>query len=216
MSGDRSVWIGQALPTKLAAIAVAVVIGWGAAVSPTLCRAQTTVAGRTVESCKAELKDSNRVVRCAAARTLGAFGEAAGPALTEALTHDDPAVRYLAASHLGRIGGKPLDNAKKNLRKLFQDDSSAAVRLSAAYALCAAGDSDDPLRLLITRLESPERAMCCSAAEMLGQLGATAAPALSALEKARDENLPGGKGDYHLGGAATEAMRKIRAALAKS
>jgi hypothetical protein len=70
--------------------------------------------------------------------------------------------------------------------------------------------------LLITRLESPERAMCCSAAEMLGQLGATAAPALSALEKARDENLPGGKGDYHLGGAATEAMRKIRAALAKS
>lgn len=171
------------------------------------------IAGRTVDEYEQDLQDEDRVVRCSAARTLGAFGEAAGLALTKALEHEDAAIRYLAAAHLGRIGGKPLSDAKKPLGELFEKDKSPAVRLAAAYALAAAGEADQPLRLMIERLASPERAMACSAAELLGQLGATASPALSALEKARDENLPGGSGDYHLGGAATEAMRKIRAAL---
>ena len=62
---------------------------------------QTTIAGRTVDDYATRLDDANRVVRLAAIHSLGAFGTSAAEPLTKSLDHDDPAVRYVGARHLG-------------------------------------------------------------------------------------------------------------------
>ncbi|MGV3486469.1 MAG: HEAT repeat domain-containing protein [Planctomycetaceae bacterium] len=170
------------------------------------------IAGRELPHYQAQLDSDNRVVRLAAAKTLGAFGEAAGPALLTALKHEDPAVRYTAAVHLGRIGGKHLKKANEALLKMRHDASSLAAQQAAAFALCRAGSLDGHLSLLIERLSYPERGMACSAAELLGMIGPPASPALETLEKVKQDNPATGKGDYHLGGAAGHAIDKIQSA----
>ena len=60
------------------------------------------VAGHTIDEYGAALADDDRVIRLRAIRSLGVFGAAADEPLRESLGHDDPAVRYIAAVHLGR------------------------------------------------------------------------------------------------------------------
>lgn len=170
-----------------------------------------TIAGRTVDDYAAELNSEHRVVRLRAVRSLAAFGTAAGAALGGALTHDDAAVRYLAAENLGGIGGKPLQNATSQLKKLANDETSLAVRLAACYALCRGGLIDEHLPLLMETLRYPERGMVCSAAELIGNIGPSAAAAIDTLEEVHQKNRPGVTGgDYHIGGATMNALRKIR------
>jgi HEAT repeat protein len=170
-----------------------------------------TIAGQTIDDYAAKLKDENRIVRLRAVRSLGAFGVAAGDALRESLDHSDAAVRYLAAENLGRIGGKPLEQAKARLTELAEDETSLAVRLAASYALCRAGLVDQHLPLLIETLRYPERGTACSAAELIGNIGPSAAAAIKTLEVVHEKNRPGTKGgDYHVGGATMNALRKLR------
>ena len=170
-----------------------------------------TIAGRSVEDYAVELNDENRVVRLRAARSLGAFGFTAGDTLRAALAHEDAAVRYIAAEHLGRIGGKPLEQAKSQLTKLAKDESSLAVQLAASFALCRAGLVDQHLPLLIETLRYPERGTACTAAELIGNIGPTAAAATRTLQEVHAKNRPGVKGgDYHIGGATSNALRKLR------
>lgn len=168
------------------------------------------VAGRAVDGWAEDLKSDNRVVRLRAAKSLGAFGEAAAKPLSTALESEDAGVRYIAAVHLGRIAGQPLSDAAERLEELREDDSQPAVQLAAAFALFRGGAGEDELKLLADRLSYPERGMACSAAELLGMIGPAAKPVVPALEKAYAENKPGGKGDYHIGGAAQNALRHIR------
>jgi hypothetical protein len=123
-------------------------------------------------------------------------------------------MRYLAATSLGRIGGAGLDAASDNLTVLADDDPSPAVRLAASFALCRAGQSDQRLGMLIDSLQHPDRGMACSAAELIGQIGAPAAAAIPSLRQAYQANTPGSnRGDYHVGGAAQNALRMIEHAL---
>jgi HEAT repeat protein len=169
------------------------------------------IAGQTIDDYAAKLDDANRVVRLRAVRSLGAFGAAAGDALRESLGHDDAAVRYIAAENLGRIGGKPLEQAKAPLTELAKDETSLAVRLAASFALCRAGLVDQHLPLLIETLRYPERGTVCSAAELIGNIGPSAAAAIKPLEVVHEKNRPGVKGgDYHIGGATMNALRKLR------
>src|SRR5690606_7343110 len=126
--------------------------------------------------------DENRTVRCRGVRTLGGFEQHAVKPLAEALAHSDAAVRYLAAVQLGRIGGEGLQAATEELEKLVSDEQSKAVQMAAAFALCRAGKLDEHLDLLIERMKSGERAMACSAAALIGDLGPAAARAAAALE----------------------------------
>ena len=169
------------------------------------------VAGRTVDDYAAQINDDDRVVRLRAIKSLGAFGAAAGEVFSESLGHDDAAVRYIAAVHLGGIGGEPLENSKTRLSELAADETSLAVRLAASYALCRAGLLDQHLPLLIKTLDYPERGTACSAAELIASIGPSAAAAIQPLEAVYEKNRPGVKGgDYHIGGAAMNALRKIR------
>ena len=182
-----------------------------AADNPQTDTATVAIAGQTIDGYAAKLNDANRVVRLRAARSLGAFGAAAGDAVRESLAHDDAAVRYIAAENLGRIGGKPLEQAKARLTELANDETSLAVRLAASFALCRAGSIEQHLPLLIETLRYPERGTACSAAELIGNIGPAAAAAIEPLEEVHEKNRPGAKGgDYHVGGAAMNALRKLR------
>jgi hypothetical protein len=185
------------------------------------------IAGMTIADCRRDLGSENRVKRLRAIRTLGAFDDAAGESLRLALEHDDPAVRFLAATNLGRIGGESLAGSVLVLKQLVpeshrpQDETTPAdrdadlqplaVRLAAAYALCESGLGDQYLSILTDAVSFPDRGTACSAADLIGRLGPDAAAATETLEAVFAENKPGVQGgDYHVGGAAMNALRKIR------
>ena len=179
--------------------------------TPLAAKEVTLVAGHTVDDYVEQLQSEDRVVRLRAARSLGPFGAAAGKALRQALDHDDAAVRFIAAEQLGRIGGDSLEAAVGRLCELADDESSHAVRLAASFALCRHGLYDMHLPLLIESLDYPERGTACTAAYLLGEIGPDAKGAQGPLEQTFEKNRPGGsEGDYHLGGAALNALRKIR------
>ncbi|MFK8113313.1 MAG: HEAT repeat domain-containing protein [Rubripirellula sp.] len=170
-----------------------------------------SVAGKTLQQNLELLAGTERAVRLRAIRSIGLFGQPAGDALLTALDHQDAAVRYIAAEHLGRLGGEALEKAKARLRELADDESSLAVRTAASYALCRGGDLDKHLPLLIKTLDYPERGMVCSTAALLAKIGPPAKAAIGPLEKVHAQHRSGVKGgDYHIGGAAMNALREIR------
>ena len=169
------------------------------------------IAGKSIEQFTKMLGDEKRTVRLRAIKSLGAFGIPAGDALQQALEHEDRAVQYTAAVHLGRIGGSPLESASDALVKLAEQKESLAVRFAAAFALCRADKTEKYLPILTATLSYPDRGTVCSCAELIGMLGANGKAAIPALEEAYAKNKPGVKGgDYHIGGAANNALRKVR------
>ncbi|WP_253161404.1 HEAT repeat domain-containing protein [Stieleria tagensis] len=173
-----------------------------------------TVAGMTINDCQQALDSDQRSERLRAIRTLGAFNADAAAPLAAALGHSDAAVRYLAATSLGRIGGKSLKDAAETLQAMAtadDDKQPLSVRMAAAYALCADGQTKQYLPILIDAVSYPQRGTACSAADLIAQIGPPASAATAALEKAYAENKPGvAGGDYHVGGASLNALRKIR------
>ena len=179
---------------------------------PAVADEATLVAGRTLAEYTEQLQSEDRVVRLRAARSLAPFGEDAGDVLREALDHKDAAVRFVAAEQLGRLGGDALEASVGRLCELAEDESSHAVRIAASFALCRHGLFDMHLPLLVETLDYPERGMACTAAFLIGEIGPDAKGAEASLAQAAEKNQPGIKGgDYHLGGAAKNALRKIRA-----
>lgn len=171
-----------------------------------------SIAGQSLDECAMDLQSDNRVVRLRAIRTLGFFGQPAADNLLQALSHDDNAVRFLAAAHVGRLGGKALEQAQPQLEKLVNQDQPLPVQMSAAYALCEAGQTKQYLPTLIKGLQHSERGVACHAADLLARLGKDAEGARSALQEVYAKNKPGVKGgDYHKGGAANNALRRLDA-----
>jgi len=187
---------------------------------------QQRIAGMTLADCVKRLDSEVRPQRLRAIRTLGLFDQTAAEALAKALSHPDAAVRFLAATELGRIGGKALESNAAALAKRVGDpgdkrderpadldsgDPSQAVRVAAAYALCEAGKTEVYLAVVLDALDHPDRGMCCYAADLIGRLGEDARAALPKLQQVHAANKPGVRGgDYHRGGAAMNAIRKIR------
>tara|TARA_R110002049_G_scaffold4601_4_gene31954 strand:- start:231044 stop:231676 length:633 start_codon:yes stop_codon:yes gene_type:complete len=168
------------------------------------------LAGKTVDQYASDINDENRTVRLRAAKSLSAMGQSAGKTLRRALGHDDPAVRYIAATGLGRIGGDALAAAQSSLEKLADDEQSHAARMAACFALCKLGKTSDHLDVLIKTLTHRERGVVCAAAELLGEIGPPANQAIDELQSVHAKNKAGVKGgDYHIGGAAMNALRKI-------
>jgi len=161
------------------------------------------VAGRTLGEWTAELsKSQNEIARLRAVKTLGAFGEQAAAALTLALSDRSAAVRYWAASELGDQG-VARKTAIPALRKMMQEQF-IGLRISAAYALCRFGNVKQGLPVLIEALKYPERGVANSAADFLARIGPPAVDAVDALTQAAKHQ------DYHVRGAAKEALRRIR------
>ena len=185
---------------------------FGAPVEPQ-AKPVTQVAGRTLEAWTADLDSPNEFVRLRAVKSLLPFGKRAVPSLVKALGDQHAGVQYWAASHLGNLRTASKD-AVAILHK-FEAGKNDALAMAAAYALCQVEKPDGHIKLLISRLEYPERGMACSAAEFLGRLGAKGKPAVAALEAAyyRNNRKPGepgrAKADYHIRGASQNALRHI-------
>jgi HEAT repeat protein len=170
-----------------------------------------SVAGQSLEQTTALVNDEDRVIRLRAIRTLVVFGQPVGSTLLELLDHQDAAARYLAAQSLGDLGGEALANGKQRLVAMADADASGAVKMSVSYALCQAGEMEKYLPRLIESLDHVDRGTVCSAADLIGKLGPPAAAAVEALDKVYQQHHAGVKdGDYHRGGAAMNALRKIR------
>lgn len=180
------------------------------------------IAGKSAAQWAADLDQpspittEHRIIRLRAAHSLVAAGrysddDGAKKILVGLLEDDDAAIRYVAAVGLGDIGGSTLADANKILVAIVEKDTSRAAQMAAAYALCKSDKVDQYLPNLTQRLSYPERGMVCSAAELIGKIGPTAKEAKKDLMTVYEANKAGGKGDYHVGGAAKNALRKIGA-----
>lgn len=127
-----------------------------------------------------QLGSQSEIIRVASAFALGRFGEAAKsavPGLANRLSDPSVDVRVAAAQTLGSIGPDAA-GAVPQLEKAM-DDSAGIVTLSAFEALGAI--KGPAVSVLAKRLSDP--AFLPLAAAVLGQMGADASPATSALVK---------------------------------
>ncbi len=163
------------------------------------------VAGRTLGEWTGQLESRKRSRRLLAVLTLPSFGAAAVEPLARSLGHSDEAIRYWAASGLGDLAHKS-SRTKTVLATLenLAKHKSIGLRASAAYALCRLGKAGSGLPVLIKALEHPQRGVACSAADFLARIGPPAVAAVEALQAAMMHK------DYHVKGAAREALRRIR------
>ncbi len=162
------------------------------------------VAGRSLAEWSAELSAKSRTRRLRAALTLPSFGANAVKPLVKALEHDDPGVVYWAASGLGDLAHKSAYTRPVLLRlRALMKHKAVGVRLSAAYALSRLGETGSAVRVLAKGLEHPHRGVACAAADFLARIGPPAVNAIVELRVAAKHK------DYHVKGAANEALKRI-------
>ncbi|WP_165440625.1 HEAT repeat domain-containing protein [Rubripirellula amarantea] len=181
------------------------------------------VAGKTLSDLKEGINSEDRVVRTRSVKSIAAFAfrsddKAIGQALSDAMDHDDAAVRYIAMVSLGDITKAPYvpqvisDATQAKLKTAVKNDPSNSVKMAASYALCQAGEVDEYLSVLLEDLDHPLRGVSCSAAELIGKIGPAAQAAKVKLSEVAANNDAKKKiGDYHRGGAAATALLKISA-----
>ena len=182
---------------------LAVLLLFGAS---TKCHAQAkSVAGRSLLEWSSELSSKSRTRRLRAALTLPSFGAEAVVPLVGALEHADPGVVYWSASGLGDLAHKSARTKPVLARlKALLKHKSIGVRLAAGFALCRLGETRTGLAVLTGGLQHAQRGVACAAADFLARIGPPAAAAVSALQQAAKHS------DYHVKGAANEALKRIR------
>ena len=117
---------------------------------------------------------------------LASDGPSALPELKEAMSDDDAAVRYWAATGLGNLAqvGETLDAESLVIAKAGLDDSSPCVRVASARALCHAGQPELGLPLLEKEMESEHEWLRLQDIIVLDEIEEMARPALPVMKKA--------------------------------
>lgn len=113
-------------------------------------------------------------------------GMDAAPDLLRALSHEDSAIRYWAATGLGNIGPEAQSSSSEALSAALED-SSPNVRIAAARALCRMGQLKKGLPVLQGELESSHQWGRLAAAIALDELDEAARPAIDALKRALED-----------------------------
>ena len=131
--------------------------------------------------------------------------------LTARLDHQNPIVRYWAVIGLQVLGEKAVVSTEK-LTELL-DDPYLSVRIPAAEALCASGDCEQSLPVLLSIAEQPGAAGLM-ASRALENLAGTAFPAKAGIRKLQKNTceLADGKWygyDLYACWALTEALKKL-------
>ena len=132
--------------------------------------------------------------RVARAAVQASAGESALADLLTAMDDQDAAVRYWGAIGIGNVGASAL-SAEAQLRDLL-DDSSGAVRIAAARALCRLSIPGPALPVLSGELKNGRQWERLQAAIVLDEIGPQALPVLEEIRAAltlREELYSGGK-----------------------
>ena len=176
---------------------------------------ESRVAGRTFNQWAEQLKSSDVTAQRRAALTIGLFGKAVQSTLLGMLDHQDASVRYWAASSVGDLAPQ-LELSDRQVTQLqgMLADPNRGPRMAAAYALARCGHPQNALTLLRQVMESGKRGDACTAAELLGKVGARAevdySHQQSLLARMKSEQAKQSRGgDYHIRGAIKNAIRKI-------
>ena len=147
---------------------------------------------RTLGPLTAALGDSHAETRQHAARSLGAMGSLAAPAvpaLIDLLGNENSVCRSEAALALGRIGSAAIAACPALTQMLLED--SRSVRSSAAQALCRIGHVDDEiLSALCEATEDSDAGVRRHSVVALGQLGLGHEAALEAIRGALSDGTP--------------------------
>jgi HEAT repeat protein len=138
--------------------------------------------GKNLATWRDQLRSADAQERHTAAWALAQIGGPAVETLREALTHDDPVVRYWAVHGLGKRSIKP-DPGKDRLTWLRAAlaDTAPAVRIEAAAQLAQLGELDAALPVLIAAFDEPQDSAAMQAAAALAALGKKAEPARAKL-----------------------------------
>jgi HEAT repeat protein len=148
---------------------------------------------RAIPALTAALRDSDRFVRWASARTLGKIGapsaNSAVPALAVLLSDQDLDVCLAAATALDRIGPAAREAVPALTRRVRATD--AEMRVAAMRSLSAIGTESRPaIPAMIQALSDPETRVRREAALVLGRFGSQAADAEPALRHAMSDPEP--------------------------
>jgi HEAT repeat protein len=160
------------------------------------------------------LTDSDFRIRLQAADTLAEKGAAAVPALIQALTAGDRAVRSSAAEVLGRIGPEAAA-AVPALTQALQDED-AYVRRIAAYALAkVGGNAATAIPILADQLSDRDPNLRATAAYALGKIGQGATAAVPNLVARLGDGAPQVRRNaaYALGCFGPEAQLAVPALI---
>jgi HEAT repeat protein len=142
----------------------------------------------------AALRDRDKFVRWAAARTLGKFGPAAGEIvalqLAQLLTDGDLDVRLAAAAALERLGPAAQPATADLCRTVGSTD--AELRLAALRALGTIGDPDvqEAVAQVALALRDSDGRVRMLAAQVLGKFGPAARQTVAALGQALQDPSP--------------------------
>ena len=150
------------------------------------CRqAGPELLGRTLNEWNRQLDAHERLDRLAAVRAVGEIvrrdPEASGVegVLLRAARHDDSAARYWAVRSLGELDHLSLE-ATESLQSALQD-TTAEVRIWAAYALYKQRDTEAGLPVLLAELRGSNGAARLQATHALEALGEQSDQTVKAL-----------------------------------
>lgn len=109
-------------------------------------------------------------------------GPSALPKLLDAVSDEDSAIRYWAATGIGNIGKPAKADTEAAIRKLLKDESSA-VRTAASRALCRMGEPKDALPVLIKEMTSGAQWERLHAAIVLDEIDEQARPVAEQMKQ---------------------------------
>lgn len=107
---------------------------------------------------------------------------------TKALNHKNEAVRYWAAISLGNLPELKNHSNVINELQAMLNDSTPAVRIAAARALCKADQYSEPVNTLIIELNSEDEWVRLLAVQVLDEIGENARSAEKQLQHRIDED----------------------------
>jgi len=136
----------------------------------------------------AAVRDSNQQMpfdEYRQAASLSSQGASSVGELAEALQHSDPVVRYWGAVGLGALGEDGVGTLPSLITML--DDASPSVRIAAAAAACALGETTNALRTLGDALQHEDESVRVLAANLIDTLDENARPLLPQCRAALDD-----------------------------
>lgn len=124
------------------------------------------------------------MAKLSAAAAAASGGKASLPALLEAVSHTDSAIRYWGATGIGNLGPELVGDSKiEDIMLKMLNDESSTVRTAAARALCRINKPEKALSVLINELKTGAQWERLHAAIALDEIDEQARPVIEQMKE---------------------------------